>query len=183
MRRLVGALRRDATGIAAVEFALIAPLMIVLYFGLSEATLALMAEKRASHLASTMADLIAQEQQTDAASLGELVSAAPAIMRPFSSDSARLKLRVTSLVADSHGDAKVAWSYASAGQSRRTRGSGVPEMPADLLAPTEGVVLAEVTYEHRPIVGMVLRETLQFNERFYLRPRRTNQVTCPDCPA
>lgn len=179
---MIRPLIRDDGGVASVEFALILPLLVVMYFGLAEATFALMAEKRASHLASTMADLIAQEPQTDAATLSDLMGAAPAIMRPFASDTSRLKMRISSLAADNDGDVAVAWSYASAGHAQREAGSAVAEMPSGLLEAGEGVVLAEVSYEHRPAIGMVVNNTLTFNERFYLRPRKTNQVACPDCP-
>jgi Flp pilus assembly protein TadG len=174
--------RAEQGGVVAIEFALIAPLMLVLYFGLAEATLALMAEKRASHLAATIADLVAQEPETDVATLGGLVEAAPAIMRPFAADTSTLQVRVSSLAADGEGVVTVAWSYASTGLSRREPDTEVTDMPEDLLEAGEGLVMAEVLYEHRPLTGMVVRNTLEFNERFYLRPRKTSQVACTNCP-
>ncbi len=65
MRRAVrtGLLKRllqDRRGVSAIEFALIAPVMITIYFGLIEFSQGYMAERRAGHVASMVADLVAQ---------------------------------------------------------------------------------------------------------------------------
>ena len=52
---------KDRRGAAAVEFAFIAPVMILMYYGLAELTQAMMADRRASHVASAIGDLVAQD--------------------------------------------------------------------------------------------------------------------------
>ena len=56
LSRLAG----DRRGVSAVEFALIAPLMIAFYFGLAEFCQGYMSQKRLAHSASAIADLVAQ---------------------------------------------------------------------------------------------------------------------------
>lgn len=172
---------RDRRGVAAVEFALIAPLMIALYFGLAELTMGLMAERRASHLASTLADLVAQDAQTDRATLDQVLSAGAPIMEPFPATSSELKIVISSVVADEDGDVSVAWSRATSGATARTKGASVDGLPEDLLANNEGLIMAEVEYKHTPVIGYVIDETMTFRERFYLRPRQAAQVACTDC--
>lgn len=172
---------RDRRGVAAVEFALIAPLMIALYFGLAELSMALMAERRASHLASTLADLVAQDAQTDIATLAEVLDAGEPIMEPFPATTSGLRIIISSVVADDEGDVSIAWSRASSGHTPRTKGAPVPELPDDLLATNEGLIMAEVEYDHMPVIGYVIDETMTFKERFFLRPRQAAQVTCTDC--
>jgi Flp pilus assembly protein TadG len=172
---------RDRRGVAAVEFALIAPLMIALYFGLAEMTMALMAERRSSHLASMVADLVAQDAQTDEATLDQVLRTGKPIMEPFPATTALLKIRVSSVVSDDEGEVTVDWSRATSGFSIRSRGSSVENLPEDLLGENEGLILAEVEYSHVPVVGYVIDETMTFKERFFLRPRQAAQVVCTDC--
>ena len=47
---------RDPRGVSAVEFALIAPLLILMYCGMAELSLAMMAQRRLSNIASAIGD-------------------------------------------------------------------------------------------------------------------------------
>ena len=51
----------DNRGVAAVEFALILPLMLVLYIGTAELTTGLMANRKMTVVARALSDLVAQE--------------------------------------------------------------------------------------------------------------------------
>ena len=53
-------LRRDERGVSAVEFALIAPVMILFYFGLAELTQVMIAERKTVRTASAIGDILAQ---------------------------------------------------------------------------------------------------------------------------
>lgn len=172
---------RDRRGVAAVEFALIAPFMIALYFGLAELTMGLMAEQRANHLASMTADLVTQDAQTDKANLDQVLSTGPSIMEPFPATSSDLKIRLTSVVADDKGNITVVWSRASSGYSPRVKGSPLEDPPEDLLQEGEGLVLAEVEYTHTPVVGYVISQKMTFKDRWFARPRQAFQVVCTDC--
>jgi Flp pilus assembly protein TadG len=182
MKRFLTGWLKDRRGVAAVEFAFIAPLMIALYFGLAELTIGLMAERRASHLASTMADLVAQEASMTHTGIDEVLTAGAAIMQPFPSGTNDLKVRLTSVVADPEGVPKVAWSRSQgAGYAPLAVGSTVTGLPANLLGANEGLIMGEVVYYHTPIVGYVIDETMQFSEKFYLRPRQGTVVACNGC--
>lgn len=171
----------DRRGVAAVEFALIAPLMIALYFGLAELTMGLMAEQRSNHLVSMMADLVAQDAQTDEAALDEVMSTGTAIMEPFPATAGLLKIRISGVVADDKGNVTVAWSRATGGFSARPPGSSIDDPPENLLAENEGLVLAEVEYKHKPVIGYVIDQTMTFKDRWFARPRQAVQVVCSDC--
>src|SRR5690606_8831953 len=53
---------RDRQAVAAVEFALILPLLLTLYFGTVEAASLYSVDRRVATVASTMADLISRER-------------------------------------------------------------------------------------------------------------------------
>jgi Flp pilus assembly protein TadG len=95
----LAALRRDQRGVSALEFALIAPLLIAFYFGMSEMAQAFMAQKRTGHVAATVADLAAQDDVLSAAELNNIFAAGQTIMLPY--PVAELNQRLSSVTVDS----------------------------------------------------------------------------------
>jgi Flp pilus assembly protein TadG len=172
-RSLLGRLRSDKRGAAAIEFALIAPVAILLYAGFAELTMAMMAERRAAHAASVVADLVAQEPQVSVADMTDIFNIGNAIMAPFAT--APLKLRVTSVVADVNGVAKVAWSQGH-GLGALTIGATVSGFPPNLLVAGDSVIQADVQYAFTSPLQMTLPSALTFSNSFYLRPRRSPTV-------
>ena len=73
LARFIRGFRADRRGVSAVEFALIAPVLIVFYFGIAELTQAMMASRRASHVASSIGDLVAQEQSVTNAEMTKVL--------------------------------------------------------------------------------------------------------------
>jgi Flp pilus assembly protein TadG len=166
-------LGRDRRGVSAVEFALIAPIMILIYFGLAELTMAMMAERRASHTASVIADLVAQTTQINSTEMTAVFKIGQAIMKPFPTGT--LKMRVTSVKADAGGTPKVVWSQGS-GMSPLTAGANVTGFPAGLVAANESVVMTETAYAFTSPLKQVLPNAMNFSEKFYLRPRKSVEV-------
>ncbi len=101
--RRFGGMGRDKKGIAAVEFALILPFMMLLYLGTAELTYGLMANRKMTLAARTLSDLVAQQNDTTSATPGRITdaklttifTAANAIMAPFTATP--LKLAVSSI--------------------------------------------------------------------------------------
>ena len=62
----------DTCGAAGVEFALLVPILFLLYFGVAELTQGVMAQQRAAHTASTIGDLTAQSSSVSAAGVGQI---------------------------------------------------------------------------------------------------------------
>jgi hypothetical protein len=93
-------LRRDERGVAAVEFALIMPVMVVLYFGVVEATRAVRTAQKVDFIAHTMADLAAQKLTNDGsgqveltdADFDDIFSAAKMMIWPLPTDYLRLEI-------------------------------------------------------------------------------------------
>ncbi len=92
--------RRACEGIAAVEFALILPLMLLLYLGSAETTQAVMASRKAAVAARTMSDLVGQQtantNMTDTM-MGNIFNAAATIMQPFGTGTSALTIDVAAV--------------------------------------------------------------------------------------
>lgn len=172
----MGLLRRfskDKRGVSAVEFALIAPALIAFYFGLAELTQAMMAERRASHTASSIGDLVAQSTQVNSATITDIFSIGKTIISPF--PTASLKMRVSSIVADSSLSPKVAWS---SGDGMTPLGTGSTSTVPDGLLTKAGdsVIKSEVSYAYDSPVDFFVPNAVTFTKTFYLRPRKSDSV-------
>jgi len=177
MRRRVKSLARDTRGVAAVEFALLAPLMLVLYFGMVEFCQGYMAQKRADHVASMVADLTAQESDVTKAELTDYFAIGDLIMKPFSS--ATLKQRVSSVTRISSTTYRIDWSQTKGmTQTLQPTQTGIP---ANLLANGESVIIGESFYTYDSVFRSFLPKPITFERRTYLRPRTVDLVTCSDC--
>lgn len=163
----------DHRGVSAVEFALIAPVLILFYFGTVELNSALSANRKVTLAASTVADLVAQDDIIDAAEIDAVFTAAQAIMAPFDSEDA-IQVRISSVRLNGQNEPAVVWSAGHNVAPRQT-GSSVT-MPAGLLFTGVAIVVAEVTFPYRSPVGRTLIGTINMDETFYLRPRRGNAV-------
>lgn len=172
-------LARDKRGVSAVEFALIAPIMILLYFGLAELTMVMMAQRRASHVASAVGDLVTQNGVTSVADIGDIFTVADAIIAPF--PTAPLSIRLTSIKAAADGSTTVVWSQATGPSLSALAKDSPVTIPAGLIEPDETIVQAEAKYVYDGSVKYVIKQGLTFNEKFYLRPRKTEEVSCADC--
>lgn len=169
---------RDRRGVAAVEFALIAPVLILLYLGLAEITMALMAERRAGHATAVIADLVAQDTLTSKTELTDTFSIAEQILSPFAASG--MSARVTAIRADSNGSPKVVWSHGK-GLTALGKGATVSDLPADLMEPFDTLIMSEMNYSFNSVVKYVLPNAMVFKEKYYLRPRKMDMVNCTDC--
>lgn len=168
-------IRSDERGIAAVEFALCAPVFILLYCGLAELSIGMMAERRAAHAASVVADLVAQSTQIGSTQMTDIYSVGNSILAPF--PTATLKMRVTSVTADVNGVPKVDWSQDNGnGLAKLTATTTVAGFPTNFLAAGDSVIQADVQYTWTSPLQYVVHNALGFNDTFYLKPRRSNQV-------
>ena len=169
--------RKNKRGAAAVEFALIAPAMMLLYSGLVELCQAMIAERKANHVASAVGDLVAQAETVSTTDLTDIFTIGNTIMAPYPTTS--LQMRITSVTANASGTPKVDWSRGSGGYAALTPGATVA-LPLTLNS-GESVVMSEAKYQYTSVLHYVLPNALNYAEVFYLRPRRSDQVTCASC--
>jgi Flp pilus assembly protein TadG len=108
--------RRDSKGLAALEFALILPVLITMLFGMGELSLAVFCRTTITQVASTVADLMAQESAPTGTDLSNVYAAANTILYPYypNLSSSKPKIRITSVIFDTSTNSttvgRVAWT-------------------------------------------------------------------------
>lgn len=166
----------DRRGIAAVEFALIVPAMLLLLYGTVEIGNALLLGRKLTSATQTVADLTAQEQTMSQAKLDDIFNAVHEIMRPF--DVTGAGYVVTSIVRDSATDTtKVVWSKAFGSGVAKTANSAIT-VPANMLpALGDTVILAQLSYTYVPLLGdLIFASGFTTGDTAYLRPRRVQNI-------
>jgi len=170
---LFARLRGDRRGVSAVEFAMLAPVMIGFYFGMAEFCQGFMAQKRMGHAASQVADLVAQKDVITTAEVSDVFGIGALIMKPYSS--APLKMRVTSVARQADGSTKVEWSQGS-GLTALAKDAAFAVPAGVLEAEGETVIVSESTYDYDSPVDYFMPGVTQFRHTYYLRPRSVERV-------
>jgi Flp pilus assembly protein TadG len=159
-------------GMAAAEFALILPVMLVLVFGSIEVTNALICRTDVSTMAGTAADLVAQETQVGQTDINNVFSALSALVYPYPTTGAQIV--ITSVIDDGHGGGKVDWSQA---YNATPRSKGTPvTVPTGLITTGGSVIMSEITYTYTPVSTWLVKYPITMSNRFYSHPRRVAQV-------
>ena len=168
--------RRDDRGVAAVEFALVAPILICAYLGMAELTLGLMASRRTEHLAATLGDLASQSDNLTAANLTDLWAIGASMLQPFST-TVGLRMRITEVTMGTNNQATVYWSQASSSWTKLTTGAAVPQVTTAQISAGQFLIMTEVQYDYVSPIGNFLPGTTHMTDTFYHHPRNGTQVT------
>ncbi len=165
----------DQRGVAAIELALVLPIMLFLFFGAVEIGNLLSVDRRTTSVAATVSDLVGQSKTITDANMNDIFKAADAILAPF--DPTKLTVVVSSVI-ENNGHRKVAWSSA-VNTTARPKDSTVDDLVSDKLCPANtSVIVAEVTYKYQVAGGFYqfLNEGITLKDAFFVRPRRSLTV-------
>lgn len=169
--------RTSESGISAVEFALIAPVMAIIYFGCIELSLMMTLDRKVTGATASLGDLTARASTVTNADLSDIFEATRMVMQP--SDMTQANMRITSLYEDS-GDVKVAWSDACARSGSTFDPLTVDNtvtIPANLIPTAGTLIMAEIEYPYNSTIGYFFQDEKILSDTFYLRPRRVDSIT------
>lgn len=164
----------DESGVSAVEFALVMPLLLLLYLGGVELSHAITVDRKVTSAANSVGDLVAQGNIIDNQEMGNIFTAARAILEPYSPST--LKIVVSSVKIDSNGD-KVLTSCAYH-DAPRPKDSSIT-IPSGVRIEGSYLVVTEVKYEYITTLGQIFTDSINMSDTFYMRPRSVDFVTLP----
>jgi len=184
----------ERRGVAAIEFAMIAPLLLVMYFVTMEIAPAIDSSKKVGRGASMIADLITQQQSVKKADVEAIMRIGDATLLPYSRT--KLKAYVTAIKVDTSSPPKalVVWSRKmidGAFSVDKTPGTEVT-IPTDLKVANSFYIKVETALDYRPMIvwtadqkktlGLLSAfDNINMREAYFLRPRVTSEIGCSDC--
>lgn len=194
VRTLLSRFRRNRDGVAAIEFALVLPVMIAAYFGSLEVSQGFAASRKVAILSRTLADLAAQTSNTlSQADINNIFDASTSILSPFGTTN--LKMTLSSVAFTTVSGAVVAntdWSVTRNGplracgtQTIAANGSAptLTSVPTGLAAAGATLIVADVTFPYEPLIGGAFKEigtgsttSIDIKQTTYMRPRTQVRV-------
>ena len=179
VRRGLAKLRRNADGVAAVEFAMIVPIMFMMFVGSIEFSQAITVDRRVTQAASATADLVsrAPSEGLSGAQVDRDLAIIGQLMAPY--DVTALTVNIISIKAlpvpgnPNAINYVVDWSRDNRGGTPYARGTSAPfGMPAGLLVAGESVIVGNAVYNYTPLIfNYFIQSAFALEERFYLKPR------------
>ena len=157
---------RDRRGLSAVEFALIAPLMIALYFGGVEITDGVAVDRKLGLTAAALANLASQATVISTTDMNNIFDASTAIIAPYSG--ATLAMTISCIAFDSNKTMSVKWTA-----YRGTATAPTIVVPSDLQIANTQLVYSQVSYLYTPIVGYTITGSLAMSSHLFMAPRIT----------
>lgn len=167
--------RTAEAGVAAVEFALIVPVMLMVYIGMVEGSAMISMDRKIQSVSGAVGDLIARSDgEITAATVNDYVKIAGGIMTPY--PSAPLVQIVSQVEVRADGSTRVDWSRRYVHQlpqpsGAHTVGAAYNTLPDEIIEIARGkyVIVAESSYAYRPLYGIVFDQAVNlYRENFYL---------------
>ena len=174
-KRLSRTFRENDEGVASIEFAIIAPIMIAMYLGLAEVAAAISVDRRISHGTNVAGDMATQQPEILLADIEEVVSAALRVMDI--GDISNVSMDIESFILPAVDEAPE-----SRGRIRVNRSVGnfsnfdAATLDTQILNANSGVVVTRVNYKYTPIEVRFFDSQITLDETFLLKPRRSDVV-------
>ncbi|MEZ2328152.1 TadE/TadG family type IV pilus assembly protein [Mesorhizobium sp. RCC_202] len=185
---------RDRRGVAAIEFAFIVPVLLVMYFITMEASQAIETSKKVSRIGSMVADLVTQQQTVVKADLEAMMKIGTSTLQPYNRSSPTIIITGIQITDETSPRVLVAWSRKLVGTtySADAAANTITTVPATLRIRNTFLVRVESDLGYKPMItwsasnAQTLGLTSVFNnismsETYYLRPRRSPTIPCNDC--
>jgi Flp pilus assembly protein TadG len=191
--------KASTEGVAAVEFALIVPIMAVMFIGAVELSQAITVDRRVTQVASSTADLVARaEKQISQNEITDIMKAGSYIVAPYDQNPLQIIVRNVTSSPASATTAKQSWfcTYNGVGSTLSCACTDMAyTLPPGLVTTNDSVVISETSYSYKPLVFDHFMKrlgaagnsgTYTLSETIYLKPRsqaamllQANNTPCP----
>ncbi|MEM7621046.1 MAG: TadE/TadG family type IV pilus assembly protein [Pseudomonadota bacterium] len=165
---------KQTRGVAATEFAMIVPVLVMLYMGSVEMGQALSVDRKVTSVASSAADLVSQSSEVSQNDIDDIFNIAQAIMEPY--DNTSTIITISSVVSDQNNNQSVDWSVSNTAGNAHAQGATIPGMPATITEENSSVIVAEVQYTYSSPVSYYVTGPMVLSDTFYARPRQSVSV-------
>lgn len=171
----------EAKGVAAIEFAFIAPLMLIMYVGTMEISNAVSANRKLSRVSSTIGDLLTQASCFSDDKISDIIKVTDDIMYPHD-NTVGIQLNGVQITA---GVPKVVWSRGYNG-ALALAADTVYDIPDKIKIDGNFLLAAKIEMGYSPAIGWIKPDgkssisiddsPINMSEEMFLRPRVGDDV-------
>jgi Flp pilus assembly protein TadG len=176
IKALTGKFKSDASGVAAIEFALLAPVFLLLLLGVVEISRAVSMNRKLSSVTATVADLVAREKTITSSDVTAMYSVVTHIMKPWTAGPLQLAIIPVKADLNTGTTFKV---YAATTNRATYNGASIKAkcdsytLPAGMLGPGATMIVVEASYTFTPLFGSQIMPGTTWTDKAYLNPRNS----------
>ena len=184
-----------ADAVAATEFAIVAPFMLLLYLGGFELGTGYSMNVKVSATAHSIVDMVSQNTSLSTSQMQNILSAASTIIAPYpvtnGAGNPIMLVTVSEVSSDTNGNLTLQWSQSyngtSFGPGRTSLAANAPysalTLPASLNGTAGNVnnpnnqndnvsfIVGEVSYAYTPHLGYTISGTVNLGDSYFIFPR------------
>ena len=175
-------LRIDTRGVAAVEFALVVPAVILVYAVGFEVTEAGTVYRKLTDTTVQLANVTSQYTSMSTTDVGNVLDASVQIMTPYPTSNITAVLTEVKVNANKKGVVQWSCGYPS-GTSPLATSSKVT-MPTGFQTSGSYFILVQTTYSYQPTIGSAfMHQPIAMTNQIFMLPRASSSITGPStCP-
>lgn len=163
----------STAGVAAAEFAILLPLLLLVLFGTIEFGAAIVVKTKVRTVASTVVEIANQYTTVQNSDMTAILGAAAAVIAPYSVSN--ISVVISEITINSGGNATVTWSDTLNGTAR-TVGSSIA-VPAGVAIANTVLLLSEASYLYTPAIGYTMTGSITLKASLYGTPRSGTAIT------
>jgi Flp pilus assembly protein TadG len=165
-------LARDKHGVAMIEFAFVAPVLIALYLGTFQLCDAISAYRKVTTTARTVADLTSQYSAVSDNDLDTILNSSTQVLAPYSP--ANAEITVTQVKIDNSGSPKVEWSRAK--NTAALAENSDYTIPTSIKRPNSSLIIANIKFQYKPIAFSEYIGSIPFSDTIIMTPRAVASI-------
>ena len=176
-----GQMLADNRGGAAVEFALLLPVLVMLYAVGFELCEAATVKRKLTDTTVQLANLTSQYTKVSKSDISTIMNASSETMSPFPNST--LSLVLSEISIDANGNASVTWSeaYLNGVALQGTPLTTPPTAPPSFQTASTSYIVVQSTYAYTPVIAGNLMAPVTLAGESFMLPRDTGLIPCSDC--
>jgi Flp pilus assembly protein TadG len=175
-RQLWPRFANSTRGIAAVEFAMVLPVLAVIFLASIDGGRAIAIYMKVRAATYTIAAITNQYSIIHDADAQGNLGVTSKVLAPYSTATGTLAITISQIAIDINGNATIVWSDTQGGTARA---QGAPmTVPTSLKVPGSFLVFGEVNYNYQPLFGYFGNNTtINLSDNLYTTPRISPSIT------
>ncbi len=178
MRRLrlfarAARLAADDRGVAAVEFAIMVPVLMLIYVAGFELSEGMATYRKMSDATIELANVATQYTTMGSLDVASVFNASSQIMSPYPTQN--LEIVLSEVTTDVNSHATVTWSQAYNGATALSPGQPIT-LPTGLAQPNISYMLVQTHYNYVPVAGGGFMASIPLTDQIFMQPRSSPNI-------